>query len=328
MFSFLFYICFSQTKYTMEIKIEVYTFKVRERGQTEKYDLLNNVVGEDFMVFINRFISQFDKNLLINKKLKKSFQIIEGSVKISKNKRMIAGIIESGEYGDETKIVTQKGKHKFTKESQDLAIRPFYFLINVPVDGGIGYILLQRTGVHGINNLFQNSLREFFELNYKEHKIDIAQFLSKELVQQFISKGGIQEVILTRYNLPKDVTSKLKLTSISQHVKGIQIRIMASAKNFLGLHKEVNRFLDDPNAYFFDALPFKEMGFDNNYDVAVKVKNGNKTRVIDLSDSGQIRPYYDIDKDVKKDPKTGHAIFESIDSIAVELLNELTALRK
>ncbi len=312
----------------MEIKIEVYTFKVRERGQTDKFEILTDVLGADFIDFINLFIGQFDKVLLINKKLKKSFQVIENSIKITKDKRSVAGIIESGEYGDETKILTQKGKHKFTKDSDDLAVRPFYFMINVPKKGYIGYIMLQRTGVHGINNLFQNSLREFFEINYKEHKIDIAQFLSKELVQQFISKGGIQEVILTRYDLPKDVTNKLNLSAISKEMKGIQIRIMANAKNFLGLHKEVTSFLEDSNAYFFDALPFKEMGFDDNYELSVKVKSGNKSRIIDLSDSGQIRPYYDIDKDVKKDAKTGHVIFDSIHEKALELLNELTSLRK
>ena len=309
----------------METKLEVYTFKVRERGQKQDYETLTSVMGNDFMKFISSFIAQFDKSLLINKEIKRSFQVMEKSIKLASDKRSISGVIESGDYGDETKIVSPTGKHKYTKASEDLAIRPFYFLINIPTTGYIGYIILQRNGVHGINNLFQQSLTEYFDLNYPDHKIDIGQFMSKELLHEFIKNGGIQEFILTRYNLPKDVTNKLNLDGISQSIKGIEIRILAKNKNFFGMNKEVTKFLNNNNAYFFDAKPLKEMGFDKNYEIAVKVKKGDKTRTIDLSDSGQIRPYYNIDNEVKKDNKTGHPVFGSIDSIAKDLLNDLTA---
>lgn len=82
--------------------------------------------------------------------------------------------------------------------------------------------------------------------------------------------------------------------------------------------------MSNKNAAFFDIKPLHDFGFTReNTQITIKVKDGTKKYNIDLSDTGQIKPYYNIDDEVKKDDETGQPTFSSIDKIAKELLENI-----
>jgi hypothetical protein len=72
----------------------------------------------------------------------------------------------------------------------------------------------------------------------------------------------------------------------------------------------------------FDLRELDTLGFDGTHKSTIKVKLGRNTRTVDLSETGKIRPYYDIDDEVEKD-STGHPVFSSISAIAISMIDDI-----
>ena len=122
--------------------------------------------------------------------------------------------------------------------------------------------------------------------------------------------------------MPSDVVEKLGLHNNSEDLLSIELKITSKPRRFFHLNEKVKSFIKNPNVALFDIKELKNLGFDGNHKTSIKVKMNGNSRTIDLSETGQIRPYYDIDSEVKKD-EGGHPIFESINSVAKELVNDL-----
>ena len=306
-----------------EIKLELYTFKIREKRKKENLPLDKYFGDNDFFGFFQEYIKLNDQDFLINEAQKKSLQFISTKLVIASTKRTISGIIESGDYGVESRIVNRKSKkQKYVKDVDDLDIKPFYFLIHAPKGYKKGLLILQRLGGLGINAVFTNHFENYFKVAHDNFIIDFAPFVSSELAKAFIENGAIKELALTRYNLPSDVIEKLGLLDHEEDVLSIELRISAKRKHFLPFNKRVDKFIKNPNSRLFSFKELEKIGFDGRHKSSIKVKLGNNTRTVDLSETGQIRPYYDIDKEVEKE-KSGHPVFESIDRISKVLISEL-----
>lgn len=305
-----------------EIKLEFYNFGIRTR-RSQEYINLDKLTQEDsFLDFFSEYITFFDKQLFVNDKQKKSIQFEGSRVKVNSRKRMISGIIESGDYGVESKIVNKDTqKQRFKKTVNDLDIKPFYFLIHVPENSTRGFLVLQRLGIYGINSVLASHFASFIKDKFADYLIDFSPVVSKSLAKNFIEKGNIRELTLRRYNLPSDVVDKLGLIEYQEDILSIELKITAKAKHKIGINRRVKKFVGDPNTAFFDVPELKKMGFDGESESKVKISLGKNTRTIDLSDTGQIRPYYDIHDEVKI--VGGHPEFESIDQIAKSYLNDL-----
>jgi hypothetical protein len=55
---------------------------------------------------------------------------------------------------------------------------------------------------------------------------------------------------------------------------------------------------------------------------------GGVPREIDFTDTMKMRPYYDIDADVEKEPNTNYPVFSSINKLAIELIQDIFANEK
>ena len=307
-----------------EVKLEIYSFGVREIRSTEFLELDNFLSNNNFIEFFKDFIKSFETNITIDNKNKKSLQFVGNSIKIESKARLISGIIESGDYGIESKIVDANTKQKkYTKKISDLDIKPFYFLLHIPKNTRKGFIVLQRLGHFGINTIFTHSLSTYFRTKFENCILDIGAFVSKSLAKDYINNGGIKEFSLIRYDLPSDIADKIGLTDYKEDILSIEFKIVAKQGSFLNLNNKVKKFINNPNGAFFEVDGLKKIGFDGNNKSSMKVSLGNNIRTIDLSDTLQIRPYYDIDTEVEKDPKNGHPILTSIDKIAKDHLKDI-----
>jgi hypothetical protein len=307
-----------------EVKLEVYTLKVRESGNTTDTISLDNFVeGHDFLTFFQGYISSFSHQLELNDNIKRSLKLDSNRLNVNSGKRIISGVIESGDYGYESTIYnTESGEERYKRQVDDTEIKPFYFLISLPSKDDKGYVILQRHGVHGINGIFKAHLTKFFKEQYANLQLDFEAFVSRSLAQAFIDKGSISEFRLTRYNLPSDIADKLGLIGHEEDIMSIEFTIKARRNRFLPLNGKVKKFIENRNARMFSVKELNDLGFDGDHKSKIKVEMGGNKRTVDLSDTGQIRPYYDIDSEVKKDI-SGHPVFDSIDNIAQELMVEL-----
>lgn len=314
----------SRPNYKManEVKLECYTLKIREK-RSIKYFNLDTTEGGDFLELFTNYIRDFDKELLTSSRKKKSLQFNIDSLNYGSTQRIISGIIESGDYGIGGLIKNiNTGRVRLQKETTDSDIKPFYFLLSIPKDRQTGMLILQRFGIHGIKTVFVNHLKDYISQKNPNSFLEISPLVSKQLAKVFIEHGGIKEVSLRKYSLPTDIINSLGLGGYEEEMLNLEIRLIAKKNKLLPFNDRVKKFINDPGARLFDVKEFNELGFNKEHKTSVKVTHNGNTRVIDISDTGQIRPYYDIDKEVSKN-SNNHPEFDSIDSIARGLIEDL-----
>ncbi len=304
------------------IQLELYTIGTREKRVQEFIPLEDLAEGRDLLSVFLEFVGTLDKRMLDDEEQKKSLQVAH--LRSTTKTGMISGVFESGEYGLESRIVNRKTrKETYKKTVDDVDIKPFYFLLYVPKNSGKGLLVLQRTGGYGVNTVVRKHLNKYFIEQFADLKMEVNQYLSKDLADTFIGKGDIQEISLKKYELPRDLVDKLGLTNSAADILSVELRIVAKHQHKLSLNDKVKRFVKTPNTNFFDIPEVRKLGFDGAPDqkTSIKARHGNKTRTIDLGDTMQIRPYYDIDSEVDKDAG-GHPVFASIDKVARALAEE------
>jgi hypothetical protein len=306
-----------------EIRLEVYTLQLRQKNKKEFQSFYKSfAVKNNIDKFVKDFI-KFKDTLSVDESKQKSMQFQSKTLTKNSAKGIYSGIIESGDYGTESTLVNRKTKKVvFTKKKDDLDIKPFYYLIWLPKDKNIAFIMLQRTGIYGINSIFTNTFREFVESKIDQMIVDFSPFVSKQLAKKYLRNGALKEISLKRYDLPPDVIDQLGLKEYAEEILSVEIKIKAKKKGF-SFNDKINTFIDDKNGKFFTIDSLKNIGIDGQHEEKVTVKLGNSSRVIDLSDTLEIRPYFDIDNEVIKDTTTGHPTFKSIDGIAKQYINDI-----
>lgn len=307
-----------------DIALEVLTFQIRNardvRDEAGKYYHLANIVDNDFFNFFSDFISFVDQSgLQKNEQYQKGIKFKSNTLKIDTKKRIIRGVFDSGNFGFESDI--HKKDTIIKKLIEDVETMPFYFLIYIPKDSNLGFLMLQRFGNYGVSTMFKAHFNGFFKSKYPDMMIDYNQYVSKELAETF-AKGGIKEVVLTRYNLPSDKAERMGFREYSNQIKSIELRIKAKAKTTFSDLKLKN-FIRNSNGQFFSTRAIKELGFDGSHKISIISKYGNSQRTIDVSDTMNIKPYYVLDKVERETSK--HPNFSSIDNEAIKLLDEFTS---
>lgn len=307
-----------------EIKLEVYTFKVRQKGDDKYISFFDTfAVKDDITAFIKGFI-KFNDTLSIDEEHQKSIQFKSNSLVANSDKGIYSGIIESGDYGTESILVNRTTKKQvYTKKKDDIDIKPFYYLLWIPKVGNVGFLMLQRTGIYGVNSIFTSVFKDYIISKHQSLMVDFAPFVSKQLAQTYLSNGTLKQITLRRFNLPADVVDHLGLKEYNEDILSVEIKITSKKQGF-PFNDRVSKFIDNKNGKFFDIPNLKKLGMDGEHEEKIKVKLGSSSRTIDLSDTLEIRPYFDIDEQVDKNAKTGHPIFKSIDEIAKQYVADIS----
>jgi len=305
-----------------EIKLEVYTIRIKESYKEGYLSLDSFFEKNDFFSFFSELMTSLSKDMSINEYFKKSLQFKSETSSIDSGNRIISGIIDSGDYGTESSIVNQKTKEEvYHKTEEDLEVKPFYFLIHSPKDFDMGFLVLQRLGSFGIQTIFTRTVIDLFKQKYSNYIIEFSPFASKKLAQDLLNKKSITELKLKRNNLPPDVANKLNLKGHEKDIQFIEIRIVSKRGKYLDYNDKVKKFVNNSNAAFFEINEMDKLGFDGKSTSSIKVDIGGSSRTIDLNDSFQFRPYFDIHNEVDK--SKGNPVFSSIDKISKKLIKDI-----
>ena len=199
-------------------------------------------------------------------------------------------------------------------------------MIWFPKVGQVGYLILQRTGVYGINGIFSQTLLKFVNSQFEDLKTEIGRYVSKELAKKYLDKGEIKEILLTRYDLPPDTIDNLVGNDsrlYNSDILSVQIKIKAKTKFNLDVANKTGKFLTNKNGRLFDSPVLDGLGMDGGHEEKIRIKLGKSERMIDMSDSFELRPYFDIEDDIETNSKNGHPIFESIDRVAKKFVQDI-----
>jgi hypothetical protein len=312
-----------ERKIKHKITVACYLIKLHPPNDRENYLRLDSFNGQDDFL---QFIGDFFKSLYSvnrNDEQQKTIRMSSDSYTLRSNERIVSGIIYSGEYGVEGSIIDAKtGELKYKRKKGEADERPFYFMLHFPEGKNEGIIILQRTGNLGVIDIMNYKLREAFRAKYPNIIMEFESLVTKELAKLFLNEGAIRQVILTKYIHPSDLADKVTAKDHKEEKITMEIRFKTTRSGKYDFRKQVNRFIKDKNSKIFSLKGLDQLGFGKDSHTSIQVVHNGNTRTMDLGDTAQIRPYYDIHSELKFD-SSGHPNFDSIDKVVKKLLGDL-----
>lgn len=306
--------------------LEIYTFTLKDASQPDLNIRFDDVQGTDlFEEFRNNFIPFVDNlppDRIRGKTCKIPKRISNDPVfSFSAIQRMVAGKINIGEDNEKEQDVVAANEDKdflYTKEIGQSVERPFFYMIILPENQLTGFIILEREGRYGIKQVFCKILQFFVSDNLFGLHLDIRKFIAEDFVRTILEEGDYNQIILTRKNMPDDMSEAYLGQYEDSGDFDVQISIIPRNGMNIPLltRNKILRQLDTHTS-FFESRPFEQIGFDENSNLKVVTTYNGNTRTINLEDTMKIRPYYRIMTPI--DAK-GFSDFESIKNEAISTL--------
>jgi len=299
------------------ISLAAYLVKIRDVKERQD-ETLSHLTGDD-----EDFLEYLAKQLSVMKEAQQNeqYQQVLSVTKLKRTDRQLSGMIETGEYGLESNIystVTKKVVHKRKKQEADL--RPFYFMLQIPLDVDEGLLILQRTGNYGIRKVLYRFLHDSFNRDFVDFRLHLDPIVDPAQFERY-SHGKVKELRFIRITLPSDLADSVRggHTESRGHMElvikasrggSLPDRVQARVAKLLKKRERAGVFaLDDGN-------------FEYN-DVKVKTQVGGTHRTFSIGDP-RLRSYYDITGKIELGGG-GHPTFESIAEQAEGLAEKLMA---
>jgi len=162
-----------------KFSLSSYTIRVKDKTNNSyvPIDLFDG--KDDLFNIINSYLSDPSTNSSLNSKQRKLLSVS----KIFSKDRALNGIIETGEYGYESKMYNIKtDSTSYNRQTHDAEMLPFYFLINLPKNTDEGVLILQRFKQFGIRKHFLEVLNTNFSLKYPSFRIEINPLVPEYLM--------------------------------------------------------------------------------------------------------------------------------------------------
>lgn len=311
----------------------------------EKLDKIGIIDGPGvdlFTIFSNYFTNI---NGEIKKYMGKSTKVWKiRNLTIDKDNRYIYGRIDNGESGVKSEIVNIHTSHTdYEKQVHHAELNPYFFLIFLPLDSDIGYMILQRLQNHGIHGVVRNLFNEIIRKNFKnKYKLYINNVFSKEYFETIKREWLPRELhVIKKYRRPQsaDLCDDVGQTPLKKVPKTELTTVEYLLKARYGGHTQrcINRIF---TAYLKNevlaAKFFEECNVPSDYDrlkiVALEkgenLKNPRR-RTVRLDDKEEnltiekmLLPYYDISDKVTIGDD-GHPEYTDIHRIANSYLDQL-----
>jgi hypothetical protein len=310
---------------TAKRSLEVYNFSLFDKNDLATKIDYSNVFNNDlFDVFKNNIVQYFE-NIGPEKLSKKTIKVdSDGTNPIFKSNsslRIITGKIKIGD-DDGKEIEHTKGAKKqtvvYVKEKGVYAHRPFFFMIIIPKNKKIGFIILEKEGAFSCKKVFCQAISILVKEKMSGLLFRYENYVEDEIVKNFIEKGKYNSINISRKNLPRDLCDKYLGGYEENGEYELELTIKAKkGADFTEVTKK--KILTSMEKYdgFFNTKEFNDIGFDDTTTLKVNSTYDGTTKTIDLSETLRIRPYYTID--VSLDSK-GFADFDSIRNEAIGLL--------
>lgn len=330
------------------ITLSSHSLRVTRKNTPKKFEKLNRIGMVDganndlFDIFSKYLTSQMKENGVNEEKLKKRW-IINNPASIDEKDRTICGTLSYGEYGVESDIVdvdTNTTKHH--KGIRQAEMIPYYFLIHIPLDSDIGYVILERYKNYGIQGIFLPKLKSVVDKHLKQrYLLTTHNIFSKEYFDNIMNNCRVSELrVLTKYTKGgSDLAGTIEREIEDLEKEGEVITVESILKASFGLNakKKLKVFFtryingDELTPELFEEckLPPKYTKLSLVlFDKRAGGKQGKRRTVkIDdkenaLSLEERLLPHYDISNSVKIG-ENGLPILSSIDELAKSYLNQL-----
>lgn len=197
--------------------LSFYLVTINKRYKKDLVSLSDFYDGKDLLEEITKVMSSWkynadDVTIEKDEDIEKVFRIAkesDGSDIFHLAGRYLSGILESGDYGSEEKLVdVTSGKETHTKTTQESLLRPFYFMFFIPKNSVYGFLILERISGYGVYTIITDHLLKCFEslklddlvlkfsplVSEKANKKyrELIDYEAREVVLHQVRKEGIQ----------------------------------------------------------------------------------------------------------------------------------------
>jgi hypothetical protein len=280
----------------------------RENGEKQIYKLDQLPNQQDFFDILQNFLNYLNQQPVVDNGKQNTIQV--NQINIDVNKRIIAGIVDSGSYGINSKLVNiHTQQTSYLRNPDDAEILPFYFMFYLPKDRDEGIFLIENIGRYETKKAFCKVLRDFTSSKYDGISVDINKLIPSQLLDHFLSKSKITKLKFIKYKFSSDKFDTLSDTHIEEDMN-ITKETTFRASN-LPIFDKVKQAISNKKAVkqLFELEEVKD------YDrVKIELKIGQTTKTIDLENCDDFNNSIDITDELVIDPVTGHPTIDSLKS--------------
>lgn len=285
--------------------LQVYRFMLLNKAKEQQVLSFFNE-EEDLLETMNDFCGYIHKNIRDYIDSQGKYRTFTLSNKQEKDieSRIVSGHFDSAYTGEEGKIKDRKtNRLKFDINKLDLFSKEFFYLIHVPKNSKIGYLITEKKENHGVKMIFENAFNNFMRTKgVSNYIIQLRQAPPRYFIKNYLEFGELKEFRLIENNLEL----------------GTEERIFKINKN-LSDGKELKKILVDlfnTMSQTKDKIAFLNKG---EYDEIAFVLGINGTsKTFYIKNQEKIRSNVDVSKLIEYD--NGEPTIESLRKISLEII--------
>lgn len=268
-------------------KLVPYSIRIRNKHSDKNLDLRaipTNKGDIDFFTIFEEICKNYKSDVYERKKEQKTLCVVNSTT--TNIKRIISGIIKSGEYGFEadffdTKLRKRLQSARKQEYSEEL---PFFFLFHLPKKNfNVGFLVLEKFKQFGIKIILQKVLTETLEKHNKNLLIEINPLINEKLLNILKSSEKLIEIKFLKKEVPKDVADKSLIKNYEDICEEHSFKIKRNKEILLNVRDKIERALKNVD------YPYSEIKNEKYDEVKLIVKRDNTTSTISLDDVPRFR---------------------------------------
>jgi hypothetical protein len=227
------------------------------------------------------------------------------------------GTMHVGNYGfaaDGVNIATLREAYRRTPEDAELL--PFYFYLELPSDRSVGFLIVQRHGVHGPYEPLRRALVERFRQAVPDVDLQFGRLVPTSVVNR-VTHGKLISIRVTTYHVPREITDRFHLAANTTETADYVVTFKAKRGQSLSLpgwaaRRRRQAALTELPSEFDPTRTRVDLGY----------TYAGRTRTVNIADLEAMAPYFDITGQVEMS-SNGHPLFDSVHEIATSHAEEL-----
>lgn len=311
------------------VTLSIYEIRLRKEYKKEEYYSVDDFCnGTDLLKFVHEVIANWEyspnkdeRHIVLDEEKQKMIMLVPGSLKLTG--RTICSLIETGDYGIESKIKDiNTGEVKYEKTKTDADVLPFFIMFYIPKGSTTAIMISQRFRQYGATSIVADTIKKKFKEKFPDSIMEIFALRSTTLSDQFMTGGKLKKIsfkcfdpkmigtdsIIHNMN-PEDYT--LEYNIVSKRGKSIPCSILNIFRTNIDKSREISKLIEIP---YYD---YDEVTFEMNM-------NGH-SRTLRATDLESLGSFFDITDDIQMN-SYGLPTYESIRTAAMSILSDILKL--
>ncbi len=298
------------------ISLVAYSIRVR-RKRTSYFLKLRDIDGVDLFSCLKHWTKPTESQMA---NFEESKQVMDFSEQdVLEKRETVTGIVETGEYGFESKLFdVKKRKIAYKRTVDDAEVLPFYFQIFAPNEE-IGIVVFQRFGNLGISSVFRKWFRSQIDSVSSEFTVDMDPLIPDEYFRAILTRGDLSTITFRKLTVPSDIADRIDPVYLDPQEAKYEI-IVKSKNPMKDLARRIMSKLNGRQApALHEIVSLPNADFD---EIIVTIKIGGVEKRFNLARLSNVQATLDITNNVRMGAN-GHPAYGDVQNEALNYCDHL-----